>query len=61
MTKVGDVLRIQYKGLRQYNSTNRGDMLLVVDLLVPEKISDEEREKIQELKKVMSKVATNKS
>lgn len=57
-TKVGEILRIQFKGLRQLNSTNRGDLLLVVDLALPTKVSGREREIIEELKNLDEKVAS---
>ena len=58
LTKVGEVLRVQNKGLRHFNSNNRGDLLLNIDLLMPEKISDEEKIIIESLKKLNEKVET---
>ena len=57
-TKVGDTLRIQNKGLKQYNTAHRGDMILAIDLTIPKEITDEERKLIEELKKINEKVAT---
>jgi hypothetical protein len=36
-----------------------GDLLLVIDIIIPTSITDEERNLIIELKKVNEKVATN--
>ena len=57
-TKTGAILRIPAKGLKQLQSGNRGDLLLLVDLNVPSVITDEERELIKEIKKLNEKVAT---
>jgi molecular chaperone DnaJ len=56
-TKVGDTLRIQNKGLKQMNSNNRGDMIVVIDLSIPKEVKDDERKLIEELKKLTEKVA----
>lgn len=58
LSKVGKILRIQNKGLKPMNSDVRGDMLIEVDLFVPNQISDEEKDLIIELKKLEEKVAT---
>ena len=58
LSKVGKILRIQNKGLKSMNSDVRGDMLIEVNLLVPEIISDEEKDLIIELKKINDKVAS---
>lgn len=58
LTKVGKILRIQNKGLKPLNSDVRGDMLIEIDLFIPNEISDEEKDLIIELKKLGDKVAT---
>ena len=55
-TKVNETLRIQGKGIKQMNTNNRGDMLVVIDLDMPTKLSDEETKLIEELKKIDKKV-----
>jgi molecular chaperone DnaJ len=57
-TKTGAILRIPTKGLKQLQNDNRGDLLLYVELSVPTKISDEERELILAIKKINENVAT---
>jgi len=57
-TKVGEVLRIQNKGMRQMNNDYRGDMLVNVELYMPDKISDEEKSLIIDLKNLSEKVAS---
>jgi molecular chaperone DnaJ len=57
-TKVGEILRIQSKGLKQFGSENRGDMLITVELKMPTQISDEEKSLIIDLKNLNEKVAT---
>lgn len=58
-TKVGTNLKIPNKGLNIINSQGRGDMILSMNLFVPNKITDEERNLIEELKKINEKVATS--
>ena len=60
LTNVNDVLKIQGKGLKPMNSFTRGDMLVSIDLLMPKKITDEEKELIINLKNLEEKVATPK-
>jgi molecular chaperone DnaJ len=57
-TKVGEILRIQSKGLKQFETNSRGDMLIIVELEMPTKISDEEKALIIDLKNLNKKVAT---
>lgn len=56
-TKVGDTLKIKNKGLKDINSDARGDLLVMVELHVPNNISAEERKIVEQLKKVTQKVA----
>jgi molecular chaperone DnaJ len=58
-TKVNDTLRIQNKGLKQIHSSNRGDMIVHIDLTIPKEISAEERKLIEDLKKITEKVAVS--
>jgi molecular chaperone DnaJ len=55
-TKVNDVLRIPSKGMKVLNGNNRGDLLIEIDLVVDNKISSEELEIINQLKKLKEKV-----
>ncbi len=57
-TKVGEILRIVGKGMKQMNSGTRGDMLVNINLYVPSKFTSEELELIKKLKKIEDKVAT---
>ena len=57
-TKVGEILRIQNKGLKQFESNSRGDMLIIIELEMPTKISDEEKSLIIDLKNLREKVAS---
>ena len=57
-SKVGDILRIQTKGMRDLNTGNRGDMMVELDLYIPSNISDAEKDAIKELKKFNENIAT---
>lgn len=57
-TKVGDILRITGKGMKKMNLEDRGDLLINIDIDIPNNISDKELELIRELKKLELKVAT---
>ncbi len=56
-TKVGDIFKIPSKGMKLLNTGTRGDLLVIVDLLMPNKIDSEERKLIEELKKINQKIA----
>jgi molecular chaperone DnaJ len=58
-TKVGTNLKIPNKGLKQINTQFRGDMIVIINLNIPSKVSDEEKTLIEELKKFNEKVASN--
>ena len=47
-TKVGSMLRIPNRGL--FRKNEKGDMLIEVWLDIPENVSEEEKEKIKDLK-----------
>jgi DnaJ-class molecular chaperone len=51
-TNIGEVLRIQNKGLKQLNNEGiRGDMLVEITLKMKNNMSDEEIKLIEDLKK----------
>lgn len=56
-SNVGDNLRITNKGLFEINSDRRGDMIITLDIDMPKKITDEEKEIIINLKNIKQKVA----
>lgn len=58
-SKVGDLLKIQNKGMNEFQNNRRGDMIISLDLIMPKSLSDDERVLITELKKVTEKVALN--
>ena len=49
-TQPGTVLRLRGKGLPDYNNGSRGDILVNIKVVIPEKISDTEKETIGNLK-----------
>lgn len=57
LSKIGDILKINDKGLKNYSTQKRGDLFITLDLLVPANLTDEERKLIEELKKITKKVA----
>ena len=48
-THAGKVLRLRGKGLPDVNGYGRGDILIVVDLTIPSKLSKEERALVEKL------------
>lgn len=52
-TESGEILRIQEKGYFDENR-NRGDLIAKVKIVVPKKMSDEERELYEKLQKITS-------
>ena len=48
-TKAGSVLRLRGKGIPDINGRGRGDILVVVDIDVPSKLSVEERKTVEQL------------
>jgi molecular chaperone DnaJ len=50
-TQVGDVLRLQNKGLKHVYQENRGDMFMEVSVEIPKEISNEEKEILEKLRK----------
>lgn len=51
-SKVGASLRVPKKGMKSFNSENRGELIISLDIEIPTQISDEERDLIQKLKEV---------
>jgi len=56
-SKVGDNLRVNSKGLKHLQANDRGDMYIVLDIELPKKISQEERELLNKLKNMEESVA----
>ena len=48
-THAGKVLRLRGKGLPSVNGYGRGDILVVVDITIPSKLSSEERKTVEKL------------
>ena len=48
-TQAGKVLRLKGKGLPDINGYGRGDILVVIDITVPAKLSAEEKKLVEEL------------
>jgi len=59
-SKVGLILKIQGKGMKIINNDKRSDLLVELNLFIPTNISDEEKEVIEQLKKINEKVAIDK-
>lgn len=57
LNKIGDILRVSGKGMKQLNSESRGDLMVVLDIDMPTSLDDETRELLKNLKKVENKVA----
>jgi len=51
-SKVGDNLRVQSKGMKLPKSKTRGDMIIELDIDMPKEISDEEKDLLENLKKI---------
>ncbi len=51
-THAGKVLRLGGKGIPEINGYGKGDILVVVDITIPEKLSSEERRTIEKLAKM---------
>ena len=57
-SNVNNTLRIPKKGMIQLNSTNRGDMIFELDLLVDKDMSAEELDLVKKLKELKENIAT---
>ncbi len=53
-SKVGDSLRLKDKGLKTFEKETRGVMIVTLDIQIPTSITDEERELIKQLPKVVT-------
>jgi len=51
---VGANLKIPFKGVKPYGKDSRGDMIIVLGLDIPKKLTDEEKAAIINLKEVMN-------
>lgn len=60
LSKVGDNLRIKNKGMRITNTDSRGDLILELDIDMPTEISDEEKEILENLKKIKQNIVESK-
>lgn len=49
-TKVGANLRIPNKGMKAFNSDTRGELIIGVDIEIPQSITDEQKALIEQLK-----------
>lgn len=58
-SKNNDNLRINGRGMRVINTDNRGDMYISLDVHFPKKITDEERELLNNLKNINESVVKN--
>ena len=55
-SETGSIFRVQGKGLcLNHTETVRGDMLIIADLRMPGSVTDEEKELLKKLKKLMAK------
>ena len=48
-THAGKVLRLRGKGLPDVNSGHRGDIMVVVDITIPDELTKEERKIVEQL------------
>ena len=48
-THAGKVLRLRGKGLPDVNGYGRGDILIVVDITIPDSLTSEERKLVEKL------------
>jgi len=51
-SKVGETLNIPNKGMMYSGSDTRGNFLLELDIVMPSKLSDEEKETIEKLREL---------
>ena len=58
-SKIGDNLRISGKGLPILNTNNRGNLIITLDIKMPENIGDEEMELIKKIKNLYENVASD--
>jgi molecular chaperone DnaJ len=48
-THAGKILRLRGKGIPDFNGYGRGDQLIVIDITVPSKITNDERKLFEQL------------
>jgi molecular chaperone DnaJ len=48
-TQTGTTFRLREQGITRLNSTGRGDMLVRVNVQIPKRLSDEQRELVRKL------------
>ncbi|MBQ1964373.1 MAG: molecular chaperone DnaJ, partial [Tidjanibacter sp.] len=48
-TQAGKVLRLKGKGLPELNGYGRGDILVIVDIVIPTKLTSEEKKLLEKL------------
>ena len=61
LNKVGDTLRVKGKGMKMLNSEIRGDMDIQLDIQMPQILGDDEREILENLKKLNDNVVENEN
>jgi molecular chaperone DnaJ len=52
LSKVDDNLRLKGLGMKQYKTEMRGDVILELNIKIPDKITDEEKELIKKLAQI---------
>jgi molecular chaperone DnaJ len=57
-SKVGQNLRIPFKGLRELNTDKRGDLIVTLDIDIPTELDDDVKSAIIDLKQVYEKKQT---
>ncbi len=55
-SNIGDNLRVNGKGMKIYKQDDHGDLILVLDIVIPKKINAEERKLISKLKDIENKI-----
>lgn len=60
-TKVGTNLRIPNKGMKEFRKDVRGELIINIEVDIPQKINEEERILLKKLKDLFKKVATKES
>ncbi len=53
-SKVGTNLRIPNKGMKIFGKDGRGELIITLDIIIPTKISDEERDILNKLKEIVA-------
>ena len=60
-TKAGTVFRLKGEGVPYVNRENqRGDLFFKVDIIIPKKVSDEQRKLLEELRETEPEVEENR-